>query len=66
MNNQKRIAIPIKETKLTKCEENNIYIRKLWVHCKFCNFFFLRKFPDDDVCDWHECIEKEEMLKNLF
>lgn len=49
-----------KEVTETKTQERKRIIDSLYVHCKYCNFFFLRKFPGDDVCDAPKCVKLKE------
>jgi hypothetical protein len=49
-----------KEVVETKVQERKRIIDSYYVHCKYCNFFFLRKFPGDDVCDAPKCVVLKE------
>jgi hypothetical protein len=48
----KRSATKVKEREAkTKAEERRELIDCMYVHCRLCGFFFLRRFPGDEVCD---------------
>ena len=65
----KRVAVPVKSVKaieLTKQQKCELFVRERWVHCRFCDFFFEREFPGDDICKNPSCVVKNYDLNNLI
>ena len=55
-----QISATKKEIIVSKAEERRMIIDRLYARCRYCNFFFLRKFPGDDLCDSPKCLMRDE------
>lgn len=60
---------PICAQKSTMSEQDkrNEFIRALYCHCRYCDFYFKRAFPGDDICKNPSCVqrykeEEEELI----
>ena len=45
---------------VSKADQRKVIIDRMYCHCRYCNFFFLRKFEGDDVCDARGCVALKE------
>ena len=44
-----------KDVAVTKAELRKELIDRMYGHCRYCGFFFLRRFDGDQVCDSPTC-----------
>lgn len=61
---RRKTTVSAKDIVVTKAEARKEIIDRLYVHCRYCNFFFLRTYPGDEVCDGPTC-KMEQMIDEI-